>query len=464
MFNYRTFNIAVLLIVFSVTSFAMGTLNSNNEREGFKILKDFNEIYQYLDKDNIKIKVAPGTYSFPENMPDKEPLIAFNGSNTHYDFTGVKLLVTRKCGTIIGLNGNGIVFEGLNLKTSEGKNKYKGKYGKLGINIIGDDVKILNVSIELQGSYPYGYGSYFGIGKNSSVKLYKACAIRIGPADNTKIINCNVIMRAFGHGIFIRGANNALIEGTKVEGLLRQTDDILVEKSGTAFEQGFIDASGDIIRPGKITSLSEDGIRIYPDSGTSRNYNSKDKRETGNITVKNCTVNKMRRGICTALGGRGHVIIDSKVTECARVGYNIGSETTIKNCRGDAKYSQVLDIARSNSVNSKVELTVLDSRQRQANSFDNDPGLLANINGLNHNIILKSESVNAVPKEMTIEIGGDVGWASGQSVKRGSSINLVNSTPAWVLLHPDAENCMVKSFGRVVDYGKVDDNKILDFN
>ncbi len=442
----------VLSVIVPVFQAAGVDSPQTGNRDGFTLLDKFSQIYDYIDKDNVKVRVAPGSYLL--DRADNEPLISFTGSNSHFDLTGVKLIADRPCNTIIGLIGSSIILEGLHLETNKSHDRCRKGLGTLGINITGNNNTLLNVSLLIQDSFPYGYGSMFGIGKGASVNLAKAACIRIGPADGTVIKDCNVVMRAFGHGIFIRGADKTLIEGTTVEGELRQTNDILVEKTGTADEKGFLDFTGGLIRPGKITSLAEDGIRIYPDSGNDRNYNSPNQRKTGSVTVRNCTVRRMRRGICLALGGSNHLVEGCTVIECARVGYNIGSGTVVKNCKGDAKYSQVLDIASSGSRSSNVEIEVLDSRIRQGNSFGNDPDLLAKVNGSNHRITLNPAAADAVPSEMTIEIGGNVGWSSdSESVPQGKAIRLTNKTPAWVLLHPGANECAVESLGPVVDYG-----------
>ncbi len=448
MIKYRRLIIGVLGAMSIVAAFSMG----NTSPGDYVSLENFSQIYDYIDKDNVKIKVMPGTFTL--DRPQAEPMIDFSGSNSRFDLTGVRLIADRPCNTIIALTGSGIVLEGLHLETNKNNDRCRKGLGTLGINITGNGNTLLNVSLLIQDSYPYGYGSMFGIGKGASVSLSKAACIRIGPADGTVIKDCNIVMRAFGHGIFIRGADKTLIEGTTVEGELRETNDILLETDGTAVEQGFLHFTGELIRPGQITSLAEDGIRIYPDSGTERNYNSPNQRKTGSVIVRNCTVKRMRRGICLALGGSSHVVEGCTVIECARVGYNIGSNTIVKNCKGDAKYCQLLDIASSNSRNSNVELEVLDSRVRQGNSFGNDPCLLAKINGTGHRVTVKPAPAEAVPSEMTIEIGGNVGWsADSQSPPQGRAIRLSNRTPAWVLLHPAANECAIESTGAVVDYG-----------
>jgi hypothetical protein len=122
----------------------------------------------------------------------------------------------------------------------------------------------------------------------------------------------------------------------------------------------------------------------------------------------------------------------------------------------------LLDIASSSSRNADVELEVLDSRQRQINSFENDPDMLAKINGENHSITIKPAAPEAVPSRMTIEIGGNVGWSSDSgSEPKGQGIRLRNRTAAWVLLHPAADKCLIESAGAVVDYGEKNNNAVI---
>lgn len=431
-----------------------------NAQTGFVLLDDFDEVYQYLDKDDAKVKVAAGTYKLDRQAD--EPIIAFTGNRSYFDLTGVRLVADRPCNTIIGIIGDNIVLEGLHLETNKSVERCKSGLGTLGVNITGNNNTLRNVTVLIQDSYPYGYGSMFGIsGRDSSVKLSKAAGIRVGPGDNAAILDCKVIMRAFGHGIFIRGADNLLIEGAVVEGELRSTDEILMQKSGTAFEQGFLQFTGEIIRPGRITSLQEDGIRIYPDSGTKRNYDSANNRLTGKVTLKDCTVKRMRRGICLALGGDNHKVINCAVIESTRVGFNIGSNTILENCRGDAKYCQLLDVPHSSSKQSNIELEVLDSRERQINSFENDPQLLAKINGVKHKLSITAQQPAFVPECMTIEIGGDVGWAAGGGEASAKEIRLSNKTAGWVLLHPGASDCAVDSESAVVDYGEKNNTVLI---
>lgn len=173
--------------------------------------------------------------------------------------------------------------------------------------------------------------------------------IRVGyPAKNAKLIGCKVHMRAMGHAIFLQGAENTLIEDCHVDGLLRTTNAILKETSGYLFDRDFyalkpkhehkpgyvegtiIGRDGKIL-PNEIISLSEDGIRMYPE------YNG---HKTLNTTVKNCTVTQMRRGICTGLSTSGDKIIDCVVRNCVATGYNIGNADTVINCSADAKYAE----------------------------------------------------------------------------------------------------------------------------
>jgi hypothetical protein len=301
-------------------------------------------------------------------------------------------------------------------------------------------VVVRNVILRLEGSSPYGYGSFFGIGAGSAIAPRKLNGIRIGGLDD-QVIGCRVFMRCFGHGIFIRGAQNALVKDCHVEGVLRKTDDILAETSGPAFEQHFRQYTGEPIPAHEMTSLSEDGIRVYPDDPLI-------KRRTQNIRVENCLVVRMRRAICLAFAAGENAIIGCEVRETERAGYHIGSNTTVRDCRGDALYSGVLDISASTSKGATAEVTVLDSRAHYGND------LLAKINGAEHRVTLRAAAPGAVPADMFVDVASDHGFGQGRMTDvQAERVEVVNLTSATLRLHPTATDCVVTSDGPVTDRG-----------
>lgn len=407
------------------------------------VVRSLADLRLHLARDGARIRLAPGTYRL--DTADSENFLHFTGNDSRFDFSGVRLevdtalLARFKVGTnILMLSGTRIVLEGLALETTGGLAPGEGCRA---ISITGDGVVVRDVSLRLEGSYPYGYGSFFGIGQGSSIPPRKLNGIRVGGLDN-QVINCRVIMRCFGHAIFIRGGQRALIKDCHVEGALRRTDDILAEKAGPAFDRKFIQFTGQPLPAGELTSLSEDGIRAYPDDPLI-------PRRTQDIRVENCRVVRMRRAICLAFAAGQNEIVGCEVTEAERAGYHIGSNTTVRACRGDALYAQVLDISSSGSKGARAEVEVLDSRAHYGHS------LLAKINGTGHQVTLLPSEPGAVPPTLSIELGTDRGFGEGRmSDPRAERVTLTNRTAASVVLHDAASKSVVTTSGAVDDRGK----------
>lgn len=411
------------------------------------LVESLDELRRYLDADGVEVKLASGTHRL--DAVSSPNFLEFSGNDARFDFTGSKILVDSEVLgqfseglNILYLTGDRVVVEGLTLETV-GSGYAPG--GCRALSITGDEVTVRDVSLTLEGSYPYGYGSYFGIGKGASIQPRKMNGIRIGGLRD-RVIGCKVVMRGFGHAIFVRGGQNALIENCVVEGALRKTDDILAETSGLAYDQKFIQYTGLPIPAGRMTSLSEDGIRAYPDDPLI-------DRRTRDITVKNCRVTRMRRGICLAFAAGTNSIEDCVVTESERVGYHIGSNTTVRRSRGDARYTHLLDISSPTSNGADVELELIDSRE----PFGHD--MLAKVNGSEHRVALAAADSGAAPDVMSIELGTDKGFGYGRITHpTASRVNLSNATAARVNLHQTVTSCLVESVGPVDDRGK--DNRI----
>ena len=345
----------------------------------------------------------------------------------------------------IEISGNNVVLEGLYIETygdqpgRQSKNKI--------FNIVGKDVTLKNVEVRTAGSSPWGYGSLYGIGGGSGVR--KMNGIRVAfPAKNVKLIGCKVHMRAMGHAIFLQGAENTLIEDCHVDGLLHTTDAILAETSGFCFDKNFYAHKGGYIEgttvaddgkilPGEIISLSEDGIRMYPE------YKG---HPTHNTTIKDCTVFQMRRGICTGLSTSGDKVINCRVRDCVATGFNVGNNDTLINCSANAKYAEAFCMPYGNAKNAYVEMEVLDSRFGMANN------LLVAINGVGHDVKIKTTNPSFIPDFMTIELSTRSGYAFYQrSGVHASNINLNNQTETKVVLLTGTVNEEIKSIGKVID-------------
>ncbi|MCC7043415.1 MAG: hypothetical protein IT183_06110, partial [Acidobacteria bacterium] len=266
------------------------------------------------------------------------------------------------------------------------------------------------------------------------------------------LVGCKVHMRAMGHGIFVQGAHNTLIQDCQVDGLLRPTNEILAEKAGYAFERKFITrarnysegvtlGSDGAILPDEMIALSEDGIRLYDQAGPDR--------PTGPTKIIGCTVTRMRRGICTGLGPGADVVLNSVVRECAAAGFNLGSGDVVRSSRADAKYAEAVAVPYFKAEAAEADVEILDSRDGLANP------LLAVVNGTRHRLTLRTADPAFIPAGLTIELATRRGYAAtqrGDPVATG--ITLVNETPAPVTLRAGAADNTINSRGRVITGGR----------
>ncbi|WP_372795844.1 right-handed parallel beta-helix repeat-containing protein [Pontiella sp.] len=394
----------------------------------------------YLSADDVKIRMKPGTYRI-DDAPDHH-FFRFTGSRTRFDLTGVTFEIDNRLFSkfgvvpgkdgfycVIDLIGDSIHFEGLTTRNTGPENSAQSR-NKI-FNVVGSKVTLQDIDITTSGSSPWGYGSLYGLGGGVVRKMN---GIRVGwPAQNSKLINCRVHMRAMGHAIFVQGAAGTLIENCHIDGLLRTTDEILAEESGFAFDRNFKARSGGYVEgvcvgedgtilPGEMIALSEDGIRMYGHGG-------EDRVPTGNTTIRNCTVRQMRRGICTGLGPGADTVINCEVTDCVAAGFNIGNGDILQACRANARYAEALSCPYYGSANAAVELSILDSRNGRANT------VLATINGTGHTLRLTTPDPDFVPAHFTIEQATNKGYAFYQK-KQGrpvaEAIHLDNQTPAQV--------------------------------
>ena len=234
-----------------------------------------------------------------------------------------------------------------------------------------------------------------------------------------------------------------------MDGLLRTTDDILAETSGYYFDKNFYAGKGGYVEgtmlaedgkilPGEIISLSEDGIRMYPE------YNG---HPTKNTTVKDCTVTDMRRGICTGLSTSGDKVINCQVSNCVATGFNVGNADTLINCSSDAKYAEAFCIPYTNAKNASVEMEILDSRNGMANS------LLAKINGTGHQVKITTAAPEFIPEKMEIKLSVKEGYGNFSKNPKLNAIDikLDNQTETTVLLLPGVKDANVMSNGIVVN-------------
>lgn len=458
----KNISFLLTLIIFSVTACNNQAEFTSKKQKKFVLIETLSEFYNYLDRDNVNVKLKAGNYQIDTAQSIR--FIKITSNNSHFDLTGVRFMVDTKLFSktdlkksddgnsmycAIEVSGNNTSIEGLYVETYGDK---PGRQSKNKIfNIVGENVTLKYVEVRTSGSSPWGYGYLYGLGGGDVRKMN---GIRVGyPAKNVKLIGCKVHMRAMGHAIFLQGAENTLIEDCHVDGLLRTTDAMLAETSGYGFDKNFyakkpkhkhkpgyvegtiIGLDGKIL-PGEIISMSEDGIRIYPQ------YN---EHQTKNTTIKDCTVFQMRRGICTGLNTSSDKVINCVVRDCAATGFNVGNEDVLINCSANAKFGEAFCVPYTNAKNASVEMNILDSRNGMANN------LLAKINGTGHHIVVKTLNPDFIPEKLAIKLSVWEGYGNFHTKEKmhATNIHLENKTRANVKLFPGVENLEIESKGNV---------------
>ena len=393
--------------------------------------------------------VAAGQYG--------NPFMWIRGRNNTWDFTGVTFEVStdfyRAFGSssvqVLWVVGTNNCVKGLTVKDVGDVHDGPRKDAQL-IKVHGIDNTLDSCTIMARGSTPYGYGDMMGKGTGNLTATHKKSSLQIG-GERITILNCSVISRAFGHGIFLQGAIDTVIQGTYVEGELRKTSDILAETSGPAFDAGFVNIydQPNRIQPGWTLSCQEDGIRAYT-SGTPHGLGA---RQTRNVRVIDCTIIGMRSGVSINYAKGTKHIEGCLVLDIGTTGYRPGGKSKIVNCSGNAPHGALLDLTGTGGASVKnvtADVTLLPHDQSGNNR------LVAYIGGPNHNITINNGGLGMPYTDQTILVGGArPTWRhpAGEAINSANNMTLNNYTGYPVALESTAGNCRVNSLGPVEDLG-----------
>lgn len=406
---------------------------------------------------NRNVKMLPGTYQMedyltPEQIalakPDangRKAMIEFSGSGNVFDFSEVIIEVNTELlndfkSYIIEfyITGNNNSIKGLtitdigNEPTSSGGNSF---------TVAGDNNKIQNINLNVNGSYPYGYGDLLGKGSPNLVSLKKHSGMLIEGV-NDSIIDCTVDSRAFGHLFFVQGGRNVYFENCLARAYTRSTTDMLAETSGPAYNLDFAcvynnrDGEKKIV-PGYTKSLSECGFRTYGAGGVTG-------RTTGAVTAVNCKAIDCRVGFAFTQTD-GDITIDNCQATGCEAGYNI-TGVTITNSKGDVKNGPLLYIDSGQVSN--VELTLMpDTSSTIIHS-------IACIVGSHHNITLLKDGNNVRPQSHSILLGNSRPAGSNPFSPFGTvsttNVTLNNTTEMPIELNNQTSNCTIITNGEVI--------------
>ena len=325
----------------------------------------------------------------------------------------------------------------------------------LGISLQGQDNLIEGFHMTVVGSQPYGYGDAFGKGSGYVIKHFKHSALLVG-GDRNHVKDCDIIHRAYGHGVFMQGAIDAVIEGVYLEGEVRSTDDMLAGAYGgggtTGEDVDWMTVWGYKLTGGHTMSLQEDGIRTYTRGTTFINGETIADRRTTNIIIKDCTVKNMRSG-CSIVLTAGTKYIENTTAIGCETGFQVGNGGQIVNCYADAAYGPVYRNAYDSTNNAEGDITVIPPE----NGYYNGADCLIYLGGNNHDFILRNSEPN-LPSNLAIMFGGDFlahrFLSNDTNIDHPSTdVSLVNYTNAPVLISSESSGNQIETCSAVTNNG-----------
>jgi parallel beta-helix repeat protein len=401
------------------------------------------ELRMAVQKSDQHIIMKPGKYNITV-LPDTSRYFPCSGNNNIIEMTGVYIdfpvgssreghfQISGNNNTLRGGEFENTYKSGLKQVTdfvAYNKDRDNLAYGcDPHIALTGNGNTVVGIKMTVRGSFPYGYGSYFGIGRGNVYGLSKRGGIAVQGPNNT-IDNCELQMQAFGHGIYLqKAADNTLIKNTLIEGVVRATNDLLAEKEGSLpYQNDYKDNNGNVIQPNTVYSLCEDGIRTY--------------RGGGSVTVENCTVKKMRGGIRLYLEQNARVI-NTKAIDCGATNFNMPNGGKVINSFANFAYAPLSDFRLSRN-NIEAEWTIIPSPHAIGNHN------LADVLGNNQKIVFHRTPGTLDSNLRPIVVSGN------NSVIR-------NETEYPVILKSSASGNLIYSYGPVTDNGT--DNKVIQID
>ncbi|GAB5405204.1 MAG: hypothetical protein Aurels2KO_34350 [Aureliella sp.] len=419
-----------------------------------------------MQRSDQVIVVRPGNYSLMD-LPEDSRVLACSGSNNTIDLANVYVSVpigaTRR--SYITISGDNNTFRGGTFEdvypngleevtdfSAYNQNRStlaKGLSGSAVLSVSGNDNTIAGTKLTVRGSFPYGYGSIYGIGADNVYGLDKRCGILLKGKRNT-VDGCEVQQRAFGHGIYMQSpADESLIKNCLVEGVMRASKELYLETdpsdlpvrskymmpdlekrsrrrgrrrgkdrdtSNAGDEKPASD--GTPIPKDIMIPLAEDGIRVYTKGGS--------------VKVENCTVKKMRGGIRLYLASSA-TVTNCTAIDCGATNFNLPNGGTITGSSGNFAYAPLSDFRLSRS-RQNLELTILPSPHAVG------PHNLADILGNDHNIVFHRSA-------------GPIDKAARPIVVYGNGSTIRNETEYPIILQASASRNKITSFGPVTDLG-----------
>ncbi len=386
------------------------------------------KLADFLNADSIKAKLERKSFQY----------ILFSGSNNVFILTGVRIELDTKLRQLLKhpIHTSEIVISGNNNELQGFEVYCVGNGTSPGgsvLSVTGNGNTFRNITLRVQGSFPYGYGDLFGKGGPDIIKHQKHSGFHIA-GSNTNVYGCKLYMKSFGHGYYIQTkVENIHLEDCYVEGETRTTDEMLKETSGPAFDVQFrswmANRKGEyIVTPGYSKSLCEDGFRTYG--------------EIKNVSFKNCTAKNTRGGF--ELRTNSGIRLENCTVSGTERGFWVGNNAILKNCKGDASNGPLLFAEGSNL---DVEIFLMPAGSK---------GLvhsLATIQGVNNKITIKGYKNIKRSQSIPILIGfkppanGEGMSPYGEGIATGLVLN--NETSLPVIVGEKATDCIINSKGKI---------------
>ena len=219
------------------------TLHAQTAQPQVKV-SSLSELREAIQKSDQAIVMKPGRYAMTD-LPEKSRTLTVSGSNNSIDLSDVYIAVPVGSTEdhYIVISGDGNVFKGgtfedvyknglQEVTDFSAYNKDRSlANGSRSANmaVTGNNNKVVNTKLIVRGSYPYGYGSIYGINAENAFGLKKRSGLLVNGKNNI-LDGCEVQQRAFGHGIFIqKPADKTVVKNCLVEGRMRPSNDLYLE-------------------------------------------------------------------------------------------------------------------------------------------------------------------------------------------------------------------------------------------
>ena len=404
------------------------------------------ELRSAMEKSDQKIIMQPGKYEMGNqkfNLSGNNNIIDLTGAYFSWvvgDLTRGRMSISGDGNTIKNGEFEDLYYNGMTEVTDftaynkDRKRLAVGGGGGCNISITGDNNRLEGFKMTVRGSYPYGYGSIYGIGAKRAVRHDKHGGIVI-KAKNTVIDGVEVQQKAFCHAIFMqKPADNTLIKNTLVEGVVRPTNDMYKETDPESLPGQFdytmpFSIAGETNKPGvpiprdHVFTLTEDGIRVYSGGGS--------------VRVENTTVKKTRGGIRLYMSSKA-TVVNCRAIDCGSTNYNLPSGGTIKGSSGNFAYGPLSDFRLGKS-NQKIDMTILPSPNAMGDHN------IADIQGNGHTIVFRR---TPGPRDTTTR----------PIVVTGKNSTIRNETEYSIVLASTSSGNTIESCGKVTDNGN--NNKV----